>query len=112
MATKVDDIMYAIITNGGIQRIGEVDKKTGAVLNPNIEKLTTMCYEHIIDSYLLRDILEYELRQEPHEDMFKAVAEFLVKRFDLRMKRTVHKGRISPMSSSDRTAKEDVKHAD
>jgi len=97
MTTKADDIMYAIIERNSIQKIGEIDKVTGKIVNPDIPKLTSMCYGHMVDSYLLRDILEYELRNKTTGDMFLAVAEFIINAFDIRMKRTIHKANRIPM---------------
>jgi len=110
MTTKVDDIMYGIINSGGMQKIGEINKITGKIITTDIPKMTSMCNEHITDAHLLRDLLEYEIRKEPHDDMFMAVSKFLVQAFDMRMKRSTHKGRISPASSSETSKKEADKH--
>lgn len=91
MTTKADDIMYAIIERNSIQKIGEIDETTGKIVNPDIPKLTSMCYGHMVDPYLLRDLLKHGIGQEPTEDIFLATAEFMISAFDMRMKRTVHK---------------------
>lgn len=107
---KGNSTMYGIINSGGRQSIGEINKETGEIIISDVPKITSMCHEHITDIQLMSDLLEYEMRKEPHDDMFKAVAEFIVKNFDVRMKRTTMRGNLTPHGRSDSTKKEAYRH--